>query len=363
MIKIAIFGVGLIGGSLALCFKGKPDLYVIGHSPNQKSVDKYLERGVVDEATTSLVEAAEQADFLFICVPVGQLNDYLRQLSQCRLKSGAIISDVGSTKSEVVIAAKKYDFHDAVFIGGHPMAGKERSGVEAATSKLFANAHYVLTPTADTLHSDYDKLVALLSHTQATIIKLDAELHDEIVGAVSHLPHIVAAMLVNLVAEKNATNDNYVKLAAGGFRDTTRIASGDAALWRDISVSNRQVLIPLLQQWIDATQQVIEHLHTNDQEQIAHLFQTASVFRNSLPERRVGIASTHFEFYVEVPDQPGTIGRLTTWLGEEQINLRNIGILEKTAGGPGSLRLSFENQQDMERAKNFLESKGSKVHF
>jgi len=363
MTKIAIFGVGLIGGSLALCFKGKPGFRVVGHSPKESSTQKYVDRGVVDEATTSLKEAAEDADFLFLCVPVGMLEEYLEQLSRCRLKPGAIITDVGSTKGEVVEAAARYDFGQAVFIGGHPMAGKERSGVEAATSKLFENAYYVLTPTLETPAAAYEALHGLLEQTKAKLVKMDARTHDEIVGAVSHLPHIVAAMLVNLVSRLNESDDGYEKLAAGGFRDITRIASSDPTIWRDICVSNRDVLLQLLSEWIREAERFMELLRAGDGDAISGEFASASAFRSGLPERRVGIATTHYEFYVPVSDEPGTIGKLTTLLGRESINLRNIGILEPTPGGPGSLRLSFSNEDDMLRAKTLLEAADHCVHF
>jgi len=363
MTKIAIFGVGLIGGSLALCFKGRPGFRVVGHSPKSESVRKYVERGVIDEGTTSLEEAAADADFLFLCVPVGMLNDYLAALSRCRLKPGAIVTDVGSTKGEIVEAAGRFSFGDAVFIGGHPMAGKERSGVEAATSKLFENAYYVLTPTPSTPPAAYDALVELLAHTKAKLVRLDARAHDEIVGAVSHLPHIVAAMLVNLVARLNRSDDGYEKLAAGGFRDITRIASADPTIWRDICVSNREVLLELLREWTEETERFMAILRSGDGDAIAAQFRTASAFRSGLPERRVGVATTHYEFYVQVADEPGTIGKLTTLLGEHRINLRNIGILEPTPGGPGSLRLSFGNEADSSRAKTLLEHEGYIVHY
>jgi prephenate dehydrogenase len=243
------------------------------------------------------------------------------------------------------------------------MAGKERSGVEAATSKLFVNAFYVLTPTQDTPQKQYDSLVELLALTHANIVTIEAELHDEIVGAVSHLPHIIAAMLVNLVADANKNNDHYEKLAAGGFRDITRIASSDPYLWRDVSVSNRKVLISLLQEWTGRTKQFIEWLEQNEVESMLSQFQMASKFRSSLPERRVGVLSTVHEFYVELLDEPGAIGKLTTLLGQEQINLRNIGIHDKKPGVSGSLHLSFGNEIECEKAKFFLSSKGFHVHY
>lgn len=362
MTKIAIFGVGLIGGSLALAFKGLPGFRVVGHSPNPNSVKKYVDRGVVDEATTSLPEAAKDADFLFLCVPVGIMEDYMDQLSRLPLKPGAIITDVGSTKGDIMEAAAKYDFGEAFFIGGHPMAGKERSGVEAATSKLFENAYYVLTPREDTPQDACDRLIELLKHTKAHLVKLDPRVHDQIVGAVSHLPHIVAALLVNLVERHNRTDHHYELLAAGGFRDTTRIASGDAVLWRDICLSNRDVILELLQEWMEDTEQFMQLLRNADAEGLTKAFQSASDFRSRLPERRVGVSRTNHEFYVRVEDEPGTIGKLTTLLGQEKINLRNIGILEKSPGEEGSLRLSFDNEEDLLRAKSLLEPSYT-IHF
>lgn len=364
MTKIAIFGVGLIGGSLALCFKGRPGVQVVGHSPREESVRRYVERGVIDEGTTSLEAAADGADFLFLCVPVGMLENYLERLSRCALKPGAVITDVGSTKGEVVEAASRVSFGGAVFIGGHPMAGKERSGVEAATSKLFENAYYVLTPTAETPEEAYASLEALLSATRAKLVRLDPRTHDEIVGAVSHLPHIVAALLVNLVARLHRGDDAYGTLAAGGFRDITRIASSDPTIWRDICLSNREVLLDLLGDWIGETERFMEVLRAGDAAGIAAEFQEASAFRSAMPERRVGAPSTtNHEFYIEVWDEPGTIGKLTSLLGGQSINVRNIGILEPTPGGPGQLRLSFGNEEDSVRAKALLEREGYVAHY
>ncbi len=241
-IKIAIFGVGLIGGSLALCFKGKPGVQVVGHSVNQASVDKYLARGVVDQATTSVAEAATDADFVFLCVPVGRMEDYVDELSRLRLKPGCIVTDVGSTKASVVRHADKLSLHGAVFIGGHPMAGSERSGVEAASLHLLENAFYVLTPTENTPTEAVNKLEHLLRWTKAHIVKTDAVQHDDIVGAISHLPHIIAVALVNQIAGYNESNELYRSLAAGGFRDITRIASSDPLIWRDILLNNREVM-------------------------------------------------------------------------------------------------------------------------
>ena len=362
-VRIAIFGVGLIGGSLALCFKGKPGVTVVGHSVNPSSTKKYLARGVVDEATTSLAEAAAAADFLFLCVPVGKLDEYVDELSKLPLKPGCIVTDVGSTKSSVVRHGEKLNRYGAVFIGGHPMAGSERSGVEAASSFLFENAYYVLTPTESTPPDALARLEALLRWTKAHIVKADAQQHDDIVGAISHLPHMIAVGLVNQVAGYNEDNPLYANLAAGGFRDITRIASSEPMVWRDILLNNKQVMLKLLDDWQSEMVRFRRLLETDDGAGIAEAFRRAGEFRSSLPERRKGMIASLYECYVDVPDHPGIIGSIATELGHARINLSNLQIIESREDVPGVLRLSFREEADKERAVALLESLDYAVHM
>ncbi|AEI41359.1 prephenate dehydrogenase [Paenibacillus mucilaginosus] len=354
MTKIAIYGVGLIGGSLALCFKGKPGLTVVGHSGNPASVAKYLKRGVVDHATTSFEEAAADADFIFLCVPVGNLNEYLEKLASLPLKPGCIITDVGSTKASVSAFAAQLRLSGACFIGGHPMAGKEKSGVEAASSLLFENAFYVLTPDHDTPAEAYERLAVLLQHTKAQLVKVEAGLHDEIVGAISHLPHIIAVALVNQIAKYNEANPLYRDLAAGGFRDITRIASSDPIIWRDILINNKKVVLQLLQDWNEEILSFIRLLEAEDGEGIEREFQLANTFRSELPERRKGVIHSFYDIYIEVPDHPGIIGQITTLLGSHRVNLSNIQIIESREDVPGVLRLSFREEEQMDKALELL---------
>jgi prephenate dehydrogenase len=354
MKKIAIFGVGLIGGSLALCFKGKPDFTVVGHSPNPKSVEKLLKRGVVDHATTSMVEAVEDADFIFLCVPVGSLGSYLEELEKLPLKPGCILTDVGSTKASIAERATSLSIEGVHFIGGHPMAGSERSGVEAASSHLFENAFYVLTPATDTPQEEVDRLSELLKLTKAQIVLVDARQHDDIVGAISHLPHIIAVALVNQIRTYNETNALYQNLAAGGFRDITRIASSDPMIWQDILINNREVLLKLLTDWNVEVSRFIDLLQHSDGAGITEQFRLASDFRSKLPERRKGMLTSFHDIYVDIPDHPGIIGQITTALGNERINLSNIQIIESREDVPGVLRLSFRNQEDADRAVELL---------
>lgn len=362
MITVSIFGVGLIGGSIALCLKGKPGIKVIGYSNRPASVQKYVQRGVVDEGTTSVQEAAEAADFIFLCVPVGMLQDYLKQISSFNLKSGCIITDVGSTKSSVASYAETLQLADAVFIGGHPMAGSERTGVEAASYHLLENAFYVLTPSESTPPEAIERLTELLTYTRANIVKVDADSHDDIVGAISHLPHMIAVGLVNQVRGYNERNGLYESLAAGGFRDITRIASGDPALWRDILLDNRQVLLRLLHDWKKGMEGFARMLEESDGEGIEQSFRDAGQFRSRMPERRKGMIHSVYDCYVDVPDHPGIIGRIATELGNNRINLSNLQIIESREDVPGVLRLSFRTQDDLDQAIALLDRTGYAVH-
>ncbi|MDF2670260.1 MAG: prephenate dehydrogenase [Paenibacillus sp.] len=363
MTKISIFGVGLMGGSLALCFKGKPGLHIIGHTPDPLEADKFLKRGVVDQATTSIEEAAEAADFIFLCVPVGILEEYLHRIVQCKLKPGCIISDVGSTKASITHCADQLGRTDIHFIGGHPMAGSERSGVEAASSHLYENAFYVLTPGASTPEQAYMRLVELLQYTKAQIVRVDALEHDLIAGAISHLPHIIAAALVNQIADYKDTNPLYESLAAGGFRDITRIASSHPEMWRDILLNNREVMLKLLEDWNERIHKFQTLLKEENGQGIEDQFRRAAQFRSQLPERRKGIITAIYDVYVDVPDHPGIIGQIASLLGNHRINLSNMHIIESRADVPGVLRLSFRNEREMDAAIQVLKSNQYEVRL
>jgi prephenate dehydrogenase len=294
---------------------------------------------------------------------VGVLEQQLNRLSALPLKPGCIITDVGSTKQSIVRHAAALEFHGACFIGGHPMAGKEKSGVEAATSLLFENAFYVLTPDARVPEEACLRLRELLKHTKAHVIQMDARVHDEIVGAISHLPHIIAAALVNLIRRYNDSNDLYQNLAAGGFRDITRIASSDPVIWRDILLHNREVLLNLLSDWEAEIAGFRRLLETGESEGIEDQFRRASEFRSKLPERRKGMISPLYECYVDIPDHPGVIGKIATELGNRQINISNIQIIESRLEVPGVMRLSFRELSDMDQAVEVLRQLGYEVNI
>ncbi|MCF6093373.1 prephenate dehydrogenase [Microaerobacter geothermalis] len=361
MKKIAIIGVGLIGGSLALSLK-ETEATIIGYDlhPEQLSLAQSL--GVIDVVASSMEEAVEEADFIFLCTPVNEIHEMVRKLLECPLKEGVIISDTGSTKEMISSIGAQLQEKGVYFIGGHPMAGSHKSGVTAANHRLFENAYYVLTPSDETPEEIVNQLVEILSYTKAQVITMSPSGHDEVVGAISHFPHVIASGLVNLVAKYDQKNPWYQRLAAGGFRDITRIASSNPRMWRDVLLSNREVLLQLMEDWNRLMEDIKESILEGDGLSIESFFEEAKNFRNGLPERKKGALPPLYDLYVDIPDHPGIIGKVTTLLGHHEISLTNIRILEIREDIMGVLRLTFRREEDMERAQQLLISSGYQVH-
>ncbi|MFK4565669.1 prephenate dehydrogenase [Enterococcus sp. UD-01] len=358
---ILIVGLGLIGSSLALCIKrAHPQVKIIGLDQQKSSEDFALKRNLIDEKAESLEQAAVKADVILLSSPVKSLIQQLHTLSRLSLKETVVISDVGSTKLEVVTTAAQLGLTN--FIGGHPMAGSHKSGVTAADENLFENAYYILTP-----NQVKQELVAamkeLLKGTRAKFVVLSAEEHDQITGMLSHLPHIIAAGLVN---QSKVFNENYPRsrqLAAGGFRDITRIASSDPQMWTDILLSNKEVLLALLHSWQAEMQQVAEWLKTEDQAAIHQFFYAAKETRNQMPVHKEGAIPAFYDLFIDVPDQPGVIAEVTGLLGKAEVSLTNVKILETREDIQGILQLSFKRQRDMEKAKQQIEEQTSYVCY
>ncbi len=363
MREIAFIGVGLIGGSLALAIKNTGKYKITGYDINEQNLYKGVKLGIIDQYTTSLKEAVEGKDIIFLCAPVGQLESLIREIENYNLKKGVIITDTGSTKALVVAAGRNLLEKEAIFIGGHPMAGSHKSGVEAADNRLFENAYYVLTPTKDVPDSAILDLSNLLSATKAKVLIMDSQNHDEIVGAISHFPHMIAALLVNQVAKYREKDEWYFQLAAGGFRDITRIASSNPVMWRDILLQNKEILVEIANQWKEEFDILLSSLLEGSAEQIEVFFSKAKAYRNQIPEKKTGAISALLDLYIDVPDHPGVIGKITTLLGEEKISITNIQILEVREDIMGVLRVTFRREEDLEMAKLLLTSRGYHVYI
>ncbi|CEH30027.1 prephenate dehydrogenase [Aneurinibacillus migulanus] len=364
MTEIAILGVGLIGGSLALSLRKNEDVHITGFDVVEENLRMARSLGVIDSGTTHLAEAVAQADYIFLCAPVGKLQELISFLRYTPLKEGAVISDTGSTKVSVMEHSHGFAQRGVYFIGGHPMAGSHKSGVEASHDRLFENAYYVLTPAEDTPTTVTERLRELLVPTHAKVVVMNAQRHDEVVGAISHFPHIIASALVNQVASYSEADemDWYRSLAAGGFRDITRIASSNPGMWRDILLNNRPVMKKMAEDLKQIMERISVLIERADGPGIERFFAEARTFRNALPEKKKGALQPYFDLYVDIPDEPGVIARVTTLLGKEKISITNISILETREDILGVLRISFRSHEDMEKATHILKDEGYSVY-
>lgn len=352
---VLIIGMGLIGGSLALCIKKEhPDAKIIGHDVNDKEVRLGRSLGIIDEMALSLQHAAEQADLIILSTPVFQTETIIEQFGTFSLKENVLITDTGSTKEPIMKKSVLLTRKGIQFIGGHPMAGSHKSGVAAAKEILFENAFYMLTPGSGSNENNVSELQEWLKGTHAKFLIVEPDEHDELTGIISHFPHIIAASLVHRAKVSSASHPYLRRLAAGGFRDITRIASSNPTMWKDITMQNREVLLSLLADWKLEMEKVASIVETNDPQRIYDYFNDAKSFRDDLPILEKGAIPSFYDLFVDVPDYPGVISEVTGYLAQEKISLTNIRIMETREDIYGVLVISFQTSADRERALHCL---------
>jgi prephenate dehydrogenase len=273
--RVAVIGVGLIGGSFALALKqAKACGHVVGAGRSPANMKLALERGAIDSIESDAARAAEGADLILVSTPVGQFAKVFQKINSS-LKPGAIVSDVGSTKRDVIAAARKaLKKKIAQFVPAHPIAGAERSGAGAANAELFRGKRVVITPLAENPEQVVEKLNQAWSICGARTSQMTPERHDDVFAAVSHLPHLLAYALVHDVASRRNSSDLFT-FAAGGFRDFTRIASSDPEMWRDICVANADLLVGELSRYAKKLGEVKKLLERRDAAALEKLFTQA----------------------------------------------------------------------------------------
>ena len=279
--KITIIGVGLIGGSLGLALKEKkPNFKIIGID-KQEIIEKAIARGAIDEGTVNLEEGIKEADIIIIATPVKTILNILTQINPF-VKKGCIVTDIGSTKKQIVERANRALSKDIFFVGGHPMAGSEECGIESADLHLFHNKTYILTPTHKSNLVALEKISLLIKMVGAKKLILDPLEHDRIVGVVSHLPQIIAVSLINTTGELalQGNNNNYFKAIGEGFKDMTRIASSPYKIWEDICDTNQENILEMIQEFRNYLE-VIEDKLKNSPNSLKEEFQKASKLREA----------------------------------------------------------------------------------
>lgn len=279
--RVAIIGVGLIGGSIARAIK-KHNLakQIVGYSRRENEVKKAVDLGVVDSYETSVADAVTGADLIVVAVPMGAFESMFRQMAS-NLSADAIITDVGSAKASVIKAAKNaFQILPTGLVPAHPIAGTEKSGVEASFDSLFENRCTIVTPTETSSEYAIDTVTKLWQAIGAEVVSMTPEHHDQVLAATSHLPHVLAFSLVDTLSQMQEHSEIF-RFAAGGFRDFTRIASSDPTMWRDICLNNRDAILSVLKLYEAQLKKLESAIAEQDGVEIEKIFNSAKSARDT----------------------------------------------------------------------------------
>ena len=346
---VVLAGVGLLGGSIGLGLHQRfLARRVIGLDPDPVALEAARGLGVIDSARLEPGPWLAEADLVVLATPVRSLERLARELAP-HLREDAIVTDVGSVKAPLVRALT-----DLRFVGGHPMAGSERDGVLNADAALLENAVWVLTPDHSTDAAALATVSELVRGLGARPIEVAPELHDQLVATVSHLPYLAAVALTKAVGEADE-RDLLALLAAGGFRDLTRVASGSPRMSRDMVVANGAAVRDALRDFSRQLEAVAALL--DEPEALLAVAEQAKRQRDALPIVRRTLLPARFEVVIAVPDKPGELMRITSALGEAGVNIKDIEVLGVRESG-GAMRLAFADHEAMQRGTDALRAAG-----
>lgn len=358
--RVAIIGTGLVGGSLGLALrKHAPDTVtrVVGYDAVPEAAREAAARGVVDEMTHSPELAVRDADVVVLAVPVSEIPRMAATVGPM-MRPGAILTDVGSVKAGLVEAMQRAVPDGVHVVGGHPMAGSAETGAAHASHDLFVGATYLLTPTTHTDPGAYERLHVLVARLGARVLAVSPEQHDALVAVVSHLPQLAASTLMNLAAERaRKEHAGLLLLAAGGFRDATRVAASNPDLWLDICAENRDAIVAVLADYERRVRELREVLQRADDPGLRALLSAAREARRGLPGKETPSGDL-VELSLPIPDRPGVLAEVTTTVGGAGVNIEDFGIEHSPEGGRGRLRMAILGAGQAETARAALEALG-----
>lgn len=359
--KVGFFGLGLIGGSIAKKMKeNHPKLEIIATASRQTTVTDAYQSGLIQNEGLLKPEAFSDCDLIFLCAPVGLNLEYLEKLKTI-IKPGCLITDVGSTKGDIHRKVIDLDMEES-FVGGHPMTGSEKTGIRNADGSILKNAYYIITPTAKTLPATVSFFENLVAELGSIPLVLDYDSHDHATAAISHLPHMIAYTLVNLVKDEDDTNETLKTIAAGGFKDITRIASSSPVMWQNICQSNKTQLLTLMDHYFEKLNSLREKIANDEQEALLEYFQTAKDYRDSIALPNSKRRSNFHEIYLDLDDKAGEIATIATILGQNGISIRNIGIINNREFEEGVLRIEFYDDTSNNNAVSLLTHHGYQIY-
>jgi prephenate dehydrogenase len=354
--RLAIVGLGLMGGSLGLAARERADVpHVVGCDPDEAARAAALTRGCVSEATGDLAAAVADADVVALCAPVSELAAVLAELAE--LAPEATITDIGSTKAGVVAAVPTV--LRSRFIGGHPLCGMETRGAQNSRAELFAGATWYLTPLAETEPARLRDLHRLLAALGATPVAIDAGVHDRLLAVTSHFPHVLANLLVVQAGESRIDGHDPLTAIGGSFRDMTRVAGANPRIWVDIFLDNRQALAGVLREHQRALGEVLVALEAGDAGHLARWIGQASGHRRRALEAQFDQQPEElYRVQVHVADRPGVFAGITQALGAARINIEDFELHHFTPERGGTIELLVAGRDAAERAVELLDAQG-----
>ena len=361
-LTIGFIGLGLIGGSIARGIKrSRRDVRIMAYMRSRDKLEQAKRDGVVDVILDGIGEEISWCDLVFLCTPVEYNASYLEQIRPL-LKPGALVTDVGSTKTDIHETVKRLGMEE-VFVGGHPMAGSEKTGYENSTDHLLENAYYMITPTEKSTPEQIGRIRRVALSIGAIPMVTDYRQHDFSVAAVSHLPHLVASSLVNLVRDNDNEEELMRTIAAGGFKDITRIASSSPIMWEQICMTNTANISRLLQDYIDALGVVQKELQEHDSASLYTFFDGARAYRDSFIDAGSGPIKKDYSIRLDIPDEAGSIAAVSTLLALNNISIKNIGIVHNREAQEGVLRIEFYEEDSITKAIQLLNRRGYVTHI
>lgn len=361
MITCGFIGLGLIGGSIARALKkNRTDIRILASDPNAETLKLALSERIADEVCDSVTDAFCVCDYIFLCAPVSLNDENLLRVLSVR-KADCILTDVGSVKTPIFRRVEALGLTDC-FIGGHPMAGSERIGFSNSKASLLENAYYIMAPAPKVSPERTEAFRKLILSTGAIPLLVDCERHDYVTAAVSHLPHIIASSLVNLVRDHDE-NGLMKAIAAGGFKDITRIASSSPVMWQQICLTNTVNISALLQDYIDSLLQIKSRLDAQDPDSLYAFFDSARIYRDSFIDTGSGPIKKTPAILVEISDQAGAIASVATLLAQNAINIKNIGITHNREAEEGVLHIEFYEDASIAKAVSVLAANGYTTHL
>lgn len=359
--KIGFIGLGLIGGSIAKKIKSDhPDCEIIATARRQETITEAYEMNLISNQELLPLSAFADCDYIFLCAPVEKNLEYLRELKNV-ISEHTIITDVGSTKTQIhkeVIALGL----EKQFIGGHPMTGSEKTGITNANIYLLENAYYIITPTAQNTQSQIDDFYTLVKELGSIPMVLDYEAHDYATASISHLPHMIAYTLVNLVKDIDDESETMKTIAAGGFKDITRIASSSPVMWESICMTNQEQLLKLMDKYIASLSELRNDIQAASSQTLLDKFQSAKDYRDSITVRNVKSYNKVHELFLDLADEAGGIAIIASLLAFKGISIKNIGIVHNREFEEGVLHIEFYDDKSVELAAELLADKNYIIH-